>query len=200
MEFHSLRVSTRWWTTVTIYGWSLQRRFVTLSYCLGTCFLGALLVARSDRGLCAIFLGEEPAVLVDALRQRFRHALVEPDGRDMLGVVARVASFVEHPCQGLDLPLDVVGTPFQQRVWKALKAVPAGTTVSYADLADRIDRPGAGRAVAAACAANPLAVVIPCHRVIRSDGGMSGYRWGDQRKKALIEREARDAALSLSNP
>ncbi|RUY88774.1 methylated-DNA--[protein]-cysteine S-methyltransferase, partial [Mesorhizobium sp. M7A.F.Ca.CA.001.12.2.1] len=124
------------------------------------------------------------------LQDRFPRARLIGGDRDYEALVARVVGFVEAPALGLDLPLDVRGTAFQQRVWQALRAIPAGQTVSYAEIAHRIGAPKATRAIAAACAANNLAVAIPCHRVIRKDGALSGYAWGAERKRALLDREA----------
>ena len=152
--------------------------------------LGALLVARSRRGLCAISLGDDPEALLRELQERFPRAeLVGGDG-GFERLVAQVVGFVEAPRLGLDLPLDIRGTAFQQRVWEALRKVPAGETVSYAEIAARIGSPRSVRAVAQACAANTLAVAIPCHRVVRSDGALSGYRWGIARKQLLLARES----------
>lgn len=160
-----------------------------IRFAIGQCALGALLVAQSERGMCAILLGDEPEALRDDLRQRFPQAELIDGDADTERLLAQVVAFVEAPRLDLDLPLDVRGTAFQQRVWQALRAIPAGSTVSYAELAERIGAPKAVRAVAGACAANALAVAIPCHRVVRSDGGLSGYRWGVERKRALLERE-----------
>jgi AraC family transcriptional regulator of adaptative response/methylated-DNA-[protein]-cysteine methyltransferase len=163
----------------------------TIRFAVGACALGAILVAQSDRGLCAILIGDEPEALVRDLQDRFPRAeLIGGDG-DFERLVAQVVGFVEAPAIGLDLPLDVRGTAFQQRVWQALREIPAGETASYAAIAERIGAPKSVRAVATACAANSLAVAIPCHRVVRSDGGLSGYRWGIERKRALLDREAR---------
>ncbi|MFN7143925.1 MAG: bifunctional DNA-binding transcriptional regulator/O6-methylguanine-DNA methyltransferase Ada [Myxococcota bacterium] len=160
-----------------------------IRFAVGPCSLGAILVARSDRGLCAIWLGDDPDALVRDLQDRFPRADLIGGDAAFEALVARVVGFVEDPRPGLDLPLDVRGTSFQLRVWQALRRVPAGETVSYADLARAIGEPHAVRAVAGACAANLLAVAIPCHRVVRSDGGLSGYRWGVERKRALLDRE-----------
>ena len=161
----------------------------TIRFAVGACSLGAILVAATGRGLCAILMGDDPETLVHDLQDRFPKAqLVGADG-DFERTVALVVGLVEAPRIGLDLPLDVRGTAFQQRVWAALRAIPAGETVSYTELAQRIGAPAAVRAVAGACAANPVAVAIPCHRVVRNDGGLSGYRWGIERKEALINRE-----------
>jgi AraC family transcriptional regulator of adaptative response/methylated-DNA-[protein]-cysteine methyltransferase len=162
----------------------------TIRFAIGQCSLGAILVARSERGVCAISLGDDADVLVRDLQDRFPRAELVGADAQFEQWVARVVGFVEAPCVGLDLPLDVRGTAFQQRVWQALRAIPAGETVSYTELASRIGAPKAVRAVAGACAANALAVAIPCHRVVRNDGALSGYRWGVERKRALIAREA----------
>jgi AraC family transcriptional regulator of adaptative response/methylated-DNA-[protein]-cysteine methyltransferase len=162
-----------------------------IRFAVGECSLGAILVAQSDRGVCAILMGDDPDGLVRDLQDRFAHAELVGGDAAFERLVARVVGFVETPAQGLDLPLDVRGTAFQQRVWRALRKIPSGKTVSYAELARRIGAPKSVRAVAQACAATPLAVAIPCHRVVRSDGGLSGYRWGVERKHALLEREAK---------
>jgi AraC family transcriptional regulator of adaptative response/methylated-DNA-[protein]-cysteine methyltransferase len=162
-----------------------------LHFAVGQCSLGAILVASSERGVAAILLGDDPASLVRDLEDRFPQAeLIGGDG-PFERLVARVVGLVEAPRLGLDLPLDLRGTVFQERVWQALAQIPAGATQSYADVARSIGAPRAVRAVAHACAQNPLAVAIPCHRVVRSDGGLSGYRWGIERKRTLLEREAR---------
>jgi len=160
-----------------------------IRFAVGQCSLGAILVARSDRGICAILLGDDAEALVRDLQDRFANARLIGGDADFERLVAQVVGFVEAPALGLDLPLDVRGTAFQQRVWQALRQVPAGRTVSYAELAERIGAPSSVRAVAQACGANPLAVAIPCHRVVRRDGALSGYRWGVERKRALLERE-----------
>ena len=159
-------------------------------FATGECSLGAILVAQSARGVCAILLGDEPQALVDDLRLRFRAATLIAGDASFTQLVARVVAFVDAPQLGLDLPLDLRGTVFQQRVWQALRAIPAGQTTSYSEIARRIGMPKAVRAVASAIAANPLAVAVPCHRVLRSSGALSGYRWGVSRKKKLLEREA----------
>jgi AraC family transcriptional regulator of adaptative response/methylated-DNA-[protein]-cysteine methyltransferase len=151
--------------------------------------LGALLVAASDKGVCAILLGDDPEKLLRDLQDRFSKARLVGGDAKFEKLVARVVGLVEHPRKGLDLPLDIRGTAFQQRVWKALAAIPAGATRSYAEIARKIGRPTAVRAVAQACAANQLAVAIPCHRVVKTDGGLSGYRWGVARKQELLKRE-----------
>ena len=152
-------------------------------------------MAASKRGVCAILLGDDPNALARDLQNRFPRATLVGSDAEFEQLVAKVVGFVEAPRIGLDLPLDVQGTAFQQRVWQALQEIPAGETVSYTDVAQRIGAPKAVRAVAGACAANVLAVAIPCHRVVRIDGGLSGYRWGVERKRALLDREAQQACV-----
>lgn len=162
----------------------------SIRFAVGECSLGSILVASTDKGICAIALGDDPQALVEDLQDRFPKAKLIGGDRAFEQLVARVVGFVESPGIGLDLPLDIRGTAFQQRVWQALREVPAGHTVSYAQVANRVGKPAAVRAVAQACGANAIAVAIPCHRVIRNDGQLSGYRWGVERKRALLEREA----------
>lgn len=161
-----------------------------IHFAIGQCSLGAILVARSERGICAITLGDDADALARDLQDRFPKARLVGADAAFEQWVARVVGFVEAPGLGLDLPLDVRGTAFQQRVWQALRDIPSGHTASYAQIAARIGAPKAVRAVAQACAANALAVAIPCHRVVRRDGAVSGYRWGVERKRALLAREA----------
>jgi AraC family transcriptional regulator, regulatory protein of adaptative response / methylated-DNA-[protein]-cysteine methyltransferase len=161
-----------------------------IRFAVGESSLGSILVAATDKGVCAILLGDDPGTLVRDLQDRFPKARLEGGDAGFERLVATVVGFVETPALGLDLPLDVRGTVFQRRVWQALRAIPAGGTATYADVAERIGAPRAVRAVAQACAANPLAVAIPCHRVVRQDGALSGYRWGVARKGLLLEREA----------
>jgi AraC family transcriptional regulator, regulatory protein of adaptative response / methylated-DNA-[protein]-cysteine methyltransferase len=161
-----------------------------IRFAIGECSLGSILVARSERGVCAILLGDDPDALARELQDRFPRATLIGGDPEFEDLVARVVGLVEAPRLGLDLPLDVRGTAFQQRVWRALREIPPGSTASYREIAERIGAPGAVRAVAHACATNPLAVAIPCHRVVRSDGGLAGYRWGVERKRALLQREA----------
>jgi AraC family transcriptional regulator of adaptative response/methylated-DNA-[protein]-cysteine methyltransferase len=161
-----------------------------IRFAVGETSLGAILVASSKKGVASILLGTDPDTLVRNLQDRFPKArLIGADG-DYEALVATVVGFVEAPNLGLDLPLDVRGTAFQQRVWQALQEIPVGQTVSYAEVARRIGSPKAVRAVAGACAANNLAVAIPCHRVVRNDGSLSGYAWGVERKRVLLDREA----------
>jgi AraC family transcriptional regulator, regulatory protein of adaptative response / methylated-DNA-[protein]-cysteine methyltransferase len=163
---------------------------VKIRFAIERTSLGWLLVAATERGLCAIEFGETPEALTERLQARFPHAQWQEADPTFSHWVSQVIALIERPDRGLDLPLDIQGTAFQQRVWKALQAIPPGTTVSYTEVARQIDQPTAVRAVATACAANTLAVAIPCHRVVRSNGDLSGYRWGLERKRALLEREA----------
>lgn len=161
-----------------------------IRFAVGECSLGSVLVAHSGRGVCAILLGDDPQRLVEDLQDRFPRADLIGADATYEQLVAQVVGLVEAPGLGLDLPLDVRGTAFQERVWQALRAIPPGTTTSYAEIARRIGHPGSARAVAQACGANRLAIAIPCHRVVRSDGSLSGYRWGVERKRELLRREA----------
>jgi AraC family transcriptional regulator of adaptative response/methylated-DNA-[protein]-cysteine methyltransferase len=162
----------------------------SIRFAIGECSLGAILVAATEDGVCAILLDDDADALIRDLQKRFPKAQLIGGDIEFEQLVAKVVGLVEAPQIGLDLPLDVRGTAFQQRVWKALRNIPAGETASYADIAESIGSPKSVRAVAGACAANAIAIAIPCHRVVRSDGGLSGYRWGVERKKALLEREA----------
>lgn len=159
-------------------------------FSIGACALGHLLVASSKRGVCAILLGDDDSALISQLQQRFASSELTRDDAGLKLLFAQVAGFIDLPQDDFELPLDAHGSAFQQRVWQALRSIPAGATASYTDIAQRIGSPHAVRAVAAACAANPLAVVIPCHRVIKRDGSLSGFRWGVERKRALLAREA----------
>jgi len=160
-----------------------------IRFALGECSLGSILVAMSDRGVCALSLSDSPDVLMRELQNRFPEADLLGGDAEFEQLIAKVVGFIEDPALGLDLPLDMRGTAFQQRVWQALLAIPAGSRVSYSEIAKRIGSPKAIRAVAGACAANALAVAIPCHRVVRTDGALSGYRWGIERKAELLRRE-----------
>ena len=162
----------------------------TLRFAIGDSSLGAVLVAATATGVCAIMIGDEPEALARDLRVRFPKAEISGGDADFAATVAAVVSLVEQPGRRCDLPLDIAGTAFQQRVWAALRDIPAGTTTTYAAIAGTIGAPGAVRAVATACGANKLAVAIPCHRVVRTDGALAGYRWGVARKRALLDREA----------
>lgn len=162
-----------------------------IRFAVGECSLGSILVAASARGVCAILMDDDPAQLTRDLEDRFPNAKLIGGDAEFEQLVAKVVGFVEAPRLGLELPLDVRGTAFQQRVWQALQKIPPGETVSYTVLAQRIGHPKSVRAVGQACAANALAVAIPCHRVVRSDGGLTGYRWGVERKRALLKRETK---------
>lgn len=158
-------------------------------YRVGECSLGAVLVAASAKGVCAIFLGDDPGALARELEARFPAACLAAGQQGMEPVVAQVAEFIDRPRARLPLPLDMQGTPFQQKVWQELCRIPFGTTRSYSEIAEAIGEPHAVRAVAAACAANKIAVAIPCHRAVRRDGALSGYRWGASRKARLLQAE-----------
>jgi AraC family transcriptional regulator, regulatory protein of adaptative response / methylated-DNA-[protein]-cysteine methyltransferase len=160
-----------------------------IRFATGKCILGIVLVASSVRGVCAILLGNDTRALTRDLRRQFPQARLEDGGGALQPLVAKVARFLAAPSMGLDLALDVRGTAFQQRVWSALQEIPVGSTESYAEVARRLGVPGSAKEVGEACAANALAVVIPCHRVVRTDGGLGGYRGGVKRKRALLERE-----------
>jgi AraC family transcriptional regulator, regulatory protein of adaptative response / methylated-DNA-[protein]-cysteine methyltransferase len=159
-------------------------------FAIGKASLGSILVAQSNKGVCSILIGEDPEVLIKDLQDRFPKANLIGDENGYQDLVAKVVGLIEQPGVNLDLPLDIRGTAFQQRVWKALQQIPPGTTATYTEIAKKIGMPKAVRAVAQACGANALAVAIPCHRVIKNDGSLSGYRWGVDRKRALLEREA----------
>ncbi len=161
-----------------------------IRFAVGQCSLGAILAAQSQRGICAILLGEDPEELVRSLQDQFPRAQLLGGDAGFEQVMAQVVGFIDAPSIGLNLPLDVQGTAFQERVWQALREIPPGATASYAEIAERIGAPKAVRAVAGACAANHIAVAIPCHRVVRRDGQLSGYRWGVDRKRELLRREA----------
>lgn len=161
----------------------------TIRFALGECWLGTILVAASEKGICAILLGDDPETLIHDLEDQFDQAELIGGDADFEKIVAMVVGFVNDPTLGLDLPLDIRGTAFQQRVWAALRQIPVGSTATYTEIAERIGQPKSVRAVAGACAANTLAVAIPCHRVIRTDGSLSGYRWGIERKGTLLQRE-----------
>ncbi len=162
----------------------------TIRYGIGVSSLGHVLAASTDKGICAILIGADDDVLVADLERRFPNAAALQADAGFEAVVDAVVTMVEEPARGLALPLDIRGTAFQQRVWQALQAIPVGQTTSYAGLASAIGQPDAARAVAGACAANRLAIAIPCHRVVRGDGSISGYRWGVDRKRELLKREA----------
>lgn len=163
---------------------------VMIRYGVARCFLGWIIVAATDHGICAIEFGNDPETLRSQVRACFPKAQFQEADPAFASVVKQVIAFIEVPGAGIDLPLDIQGTAFQARVWHALRQIPPGSTISYADLAERIGAPEAVRAVAQACAANKLAVAVPCHRVVRSDGKLSGYRWGAERKHVLLIRES----------
>lgn len=165
---------------------------MTIRFAVGRCSLGEVLVAESEKGICAILLGDDPELLLNSLQEMFTHAQLIGGEAAFEQRMAQVVGFVDDPAIGLTLPLDIRGTAFQQRVWQALRAIPVGETLSYREVAERIGAPAAVRAVAGACAANRLAIAIPCHRVVRHDGALSGYRWGIVRKRALLEKERWD--------
>lgn len=160
-----------------------------IRYAIGDCTFGKVLVACTEKGVCALSLGDEPTPLIDELRERFTAAELIAGDPELTDILAQVIQFVDDPVRDLSVPLDVRGTLFQVRVWSALRELPAGTSITYAELAQRIGHPSAIRAVATACAANPVAIAVPCHRVIRQDGNLAGYRWGLARKRKLLARE-----------
>jgi len=164
-----------------------MKAVVEIVYSVSECSLGSVLVASSAKGVCAVLLGASPAVLKHDLQERFPDARLI--GTSVTELHKKVIAFVDAPSASFDGPLDARGTDFQRKVWRALRDIPVGATASYLDIANRIGCPKAVRAVAAACAANPIAIAIPCHRVVRTDGGLSGYRWGVERKRALLARE-----------
>jgi len=161
-----------------------------IAFSIGESALGAVLVARSADGVCAILIGSEAAELESDLAKRFTDSKLVRNDRKLSNDLQKILRFIEAPSEGLNLPLDIRGTPFQQRVWEELLRIPPGSIVTYGALANRIGKPGAVRAVANACAANAIALAIPCHRVVRSNGALSGYRWGVERKRALLAKEA----------
>jgi AraC family transcriptional regulator of adaptative response/methylated-DNA-[protein]-cysteine methyltransferase len=164
--------------------------FEELRVAVGDCWLGAVLVAMSPTGVAAILIGDDPARLRRELAAAFPQARLVDDRKDLRDVLARVNAFLEAPGRGLDLPLDIRGAALEQAVWRALRAIPPGQTATYGQIAKSLDTPATAQEVGAACAANVLAVAIPCHRVVKADGSISGYRWGVARKKRLINREA----------
>lgn len=166
-----------------------------IQFAVAQCSLGALLIAQSERGVCAITLGDDPDELVRKLQDQFPKAELLGGDASFEHLVAQVVGFIETPAIGLNLPLDIRGTAFQERVWRALREIPAGTTVTYSELAQRIGAPTSVRAVAGACAANRIAVAIPCHRIIRRDGDLTGYRWGIERKRQLLQRESQQRQI-----
>lgn len=162
---------------------------VKILFAIGECSLGSVLVASSAKGVCAMLLGDTPEIVLEDLQGRFPKAELVGNDPNYEALIAHVIQFVDDPRFGFNLPLDIQGTAFQQRVWEALRNVPVGTTASYGEIAEKIGAPKSFRAVAQACGANNIAVAIPCHRVVRSDGGLSGYRWGVERKSAILDIE-----------
>jgi AraC family transcriptional regulator, regulatory protein of adaptative response / methylated-DNA-[protein]-cysteine methyltransferase len=162
-----------------------------MKFAVAQCSLGAIVVAATETGVSAILLGDDPEDLLRDLQERFPKAELIGADRAFEKLTRKVIAFVDQPRGKFELPLDVRGTAFQHKVWKALQTIPAGATASYADIAYKIGLPKAARAVAQACGANPVAVVIPCHRVVRTGGALSGYRWGIERKRKLLDREAK---------
>lgn len=171
--------------------WKAGGKGTQIYFALAICSMGDILVAQSEKGICAILLGDDASILLEDLQDKFPQAELIGGDTQFEKVISQVVGFIEAPEIGLNLPLDIRGTAFQQRVWQALRDIPIGTTVSYTDIAQRIGSPKAVRAVAGACAANMLAVAIPCHRVVRNDGALSGYRWGIERKRALLNKESK---------
>ena len=167
---------------------------LAIHFALAHSYLGWVLVATTEQGICRIDLGDTPEILQERLRVEFPEADLQTGGEGFSAVVAEVLALLEAPERGLSLPLDIQGTAFQRRVWTALQDIPAGTTASYGDVAAKIGSPKAARAVAQACASNHIAVAIPCHRVVRSNGDLGGYRWGIDRKRAILERESGDSS------
>ena len=167
---------------------------ITIRYALAECFLGWTLVAATDRGICAVMFGDNPSVLPGLIRERFPEADLLESSEDENKTIKKAIAEIDSPSDNFNLPLDIIGTAFQKRVWKALLEVPPGETAGYGDIAERIGRPKAVRAVAGACAANKIALFIPCHRIIRRDGGLGGYRWGLERKRIILEREIHEKA------
>lgn len=170
---------------------ALANPVADITYSMGDSKLGKILVARSDAGVCAILLGDDGDDLADDLAARFPNSRVKADSVALRDEVSKVAQFIGSPGDTLDFAIDMRGTPFQCRVWKALRAIPVGTTITYTELACRVGEPKAVRAVASACASNAIALAVPCHRVVRTGGDLAGYRWGIERKRALLELEAR---------
>jgi len=191
VEFHDTRESARAAGFRPCLRCKPDQPRETLRYAIVPTSLGLALVARSEAGLRLVTLGDDKAALVRDLERRFRSARLTPDADGLAADLSAVAAQIEHPDAQPNLALDAQGTDLQKAVWSALRAIPAGTTASYAEVARRVGRPTAARAVAQACGANPLAVITPCHRVVRADGGLSGYRWGVERKAALLAQEAR---------
>jgi AraC family transcriptional regulator of adaptative response/methylated-DNA-[protein]-cysteine methyltransferase len=162
-----------------------------IRFAIGGCSLGPILIAASDRGVCAILFGDDERMLRRELERQFPRARLIAGDEAFDSLSSQVIALVENPRARIDLPLDIRGTAFQHRVWDALRRIPAGKTASYAEIAEAVGAPGSARAVARACAQNRIAIAIPCHRVVKSDGSLSGYRGGVERKRVLLAREAR---------
>ncbi|HEX6405575.1 MAG TPA: methylated-DNA--[protein]-cysteine S-methyltransferase [Gemmatimonadales bacterium] len=166
------------------------RQIAQLYYAIGQCSLGFVLIARAERGVCAVLLGDNPESVTSELEKRFAPASLLRRDDELAEYLSQIVGLIEAPGRPLDLLLDLRGSTFQQRVWQALREIPVGTTTTYSEVASRIGAPKAVRAVARACATNPLALLVPCHRVIGKDGDLTGYRWGVERKRTLLERES----------
>lgn len=170
----------------------MKTKTTDIEYTIGTSSLGKILAAWSKKGVCAILIDENAQLLIEDLQQRFRNANIICSDSSREIELQTIIGLIEHPQSSLNLPLDVQGTLFQQQVWQALQKIPPGETRSYTDIATAIGSPKSVRAVASACAANAIAVAIPCHRVVRQDGNLSGYRWGIERKAELLKREQKN--------
>src|SRR3954451_12214019 len=168
----------------------ITRQPVQLHYAVGQCSLGSVLVAGGELGICAVLLGDDPESVTGELKKRFPHTALLRRDQELAQYLSQVVGLVEAPARPLDILIDLRGSTFQQRVWQALREIPVGTTTTYTEVATRIGAPKAVRAVARACATNPLALVVPCHRVIGKSGGLTGYRWGLERKRTLLDRES----------
>lgn len=167
---------------------------MTIHFTAGACSIGSVLIACSQKGICAILIGDSEVKLAKDLQSRFSDSDIIQSDDELAYLLAKVLPFIEQPSIGLDAPLDIRGTAFQQSVWQALCEIPPGMTASYMEIAQKLGAPKAFRAVAQACGSNALAVAIPCHRVVKSDGGLSGYRWGIERKRLLLQRESMQSA------
>lgn len=180
---------------MTLNAYRTGGRSMRIWYTIGHCSMGTILIAHSGRGICAIMLGDDAGWLLQELQKEFSYAALMHHNADYQQLLAQVVSFVDAPQSGLDLPLDIRGTAFQQKVWQVLRTIVSGQTLSYRQVAERVNAPRAARAVASACSSNLLAVAIPCHRVVYTNGTLSSYRWGIKRKRQLLAREAGDSEL-----
>jgi AraC family transcriptional regulator of adaptative response/methylated-DNA-[protein]-cysteine methyltransferase len=167
----------------------LIRAAATIGFAIAPCSLGFVIIAVSEQLIRSIMVGDDPEMLMSDLQNQFPNDVIALNENDDAGLIAKVVQLIEHPAQALRLPLDIRGTDFEMRVWDALQRVPVGTTVSYTFLAEQVGAPNSARTVEHACGANPMAVAIPCHRAVRDNGDLAGYRWGVERKRALLERE-----------